>query len=967
MFTEQIYDKIINLYHINFLKYFTNPSQMKVSKSLLIFFPLFFLSQFIHSQLITSNPIFATADDSVEVIFDASLGSGGLENFGGDVYAHTGVITNLSTSGSDWKYVKTNWGVNIPATKLTRLGLNLYSLKISPSIRQYYGVPVSESILKIAFVFRSATEVNGSFLEGKTESGGDIYLDVYQSGLNIAINKPSSGSLILEPNDTFDIIVNSLNSDSLFLIVNNNLVASTVTNSISYTFNATVYGENKIKAIAKNSNSQVADSFSLFVRPPVKFEAMPAGMKDGINYIDGQSAYLVLFSPFKEYAFVVGDFNNWTIDTPYYMKRTPDSLYFWLKIENLIPQKEYIFQYFVDGNLKIGDPYAEKVSDPWNDQYITSSTYPNMLPYPTGKTTGIATVLQTNQPTFAWKHSNFTKTDYKDLRVYELLVRDFTANHSFKGVIDSLNYLKNLGINAIELMPVTEFEGNLSWGYNPNFYFAIDKYYGTKNDLKTLIDTCHSMGISVILDVVFNHSFGSSPYVQLWWEGGAPAANSPFFNTVAKHDYNVGFDMNHESIYTKRYVSSALQFYIEEFKFDGFRFDLSKGFTQKNTLGNTSAWALYDGGRVFILSSYADSIRKYNPDAHIIFEHFSDNTEETVYSNDNIMVWGNLNYNYLEGAMGYNSAGKSNFNWISYKNRGWQNPTAMGYMESHDEERLMYKVETFGANADDYNIKELQTGLERAELAATFFLTVPGPKMIWQFGELGYDISIDYNGRTGEKPIKWDYFNDENRHNLYELYSALNKLRAEDSIFNTQNFTIDAANAVKYIKLTNGDKNMIVAGNWGTTSGYVYPDFPKAGIWYDYFSGNSIEVKGADDTLIFEPGEFHIFTDKKLELPNYTINRWTLNKPLGGQVLYAYPNPTNGDLNLFINPESSEIVSVNLKVFDFAGNEKASTTFAVKDELYTNLSKLGITLQPGVYLIVAIINETAYYSKVIIF
>ncbi len=209
-------------------------------------------------------------------------------------------------------------------------------------------------------------------------------------------------------------------------------------------------------------------------------------------------------------------------------------------------------------------------------------------------TTGIATVLQTAQQPYSWQINDFTPPAVEDMVVYELLIRDFTALHSYQSLSDTINYFKRLGVNVIELMPVSEFEGNISWGgYNPNYYFAPDKYYGPKNTLKTFIDLCHANGIAVVLDIVLNHSFGTSPpYVMLYWDkiNKRPSANSPFYNPIAKHDFNVGYDFNHESQATKAFTKRVVNFWITEYKIDGFRFDLSKGFTQKNTLGNTAAW-----------------------------------------------------------------------------------------------------------------------------------------------------------------------------------------------------------------------------------------------------------------------------------------------------------------------------------------------------------------------------------------
>ncbi len=160
--------------------------------------------------------------------------------------------------------------------------------------------------------------------------------------------------------------------------------------------------------------------------------------------------------------------------------------------------------------MKIADPYSEKILDPANDGGISASVYPGLKPYPAGQS-GIVSVLQTAAPAYTWRNNSFTGADKKNLIIYEVLLRDFTDAHSWQTMIDTLSYIQRLGINAIELMPVTEFEGNDSWGYNPSFSFAPDKYYGTKNKLKEFIDYCHSKNISVIMDVVPNHCYGHSP------------------------------------------------------------------------------------------------------------------------------------------------------------------------------------------------------------------------------------------------------------------------------------------------------------------------------------------------------------------------------------------------------------------------------------------------------------------------
>ncbi|MBE0642241.1 MAG: T9SS type A sorting domain-containing protein [Bacteroidales bacterium] len=622
----------------------------------------------------------------------------------------------------------------------------------------------------------------------------------------------------------------------------------------------------------------------------------------------------------------------------------------------------------MDGELRIGDPYTQKVSDPWNDSWIPASTYPGLIQYPSGKTSGIASVLRIQDEEYVWKTSGFTPPAPEKMVVYELLVRDFSEKHNFQGVIDSLAYLKRLGVNAVELMPVNEFEGNNSWGYNPNYYFAVDKYYGRKNDLKRLIDTLHSHGIAVILDVVYNHTFGSGPYVQLYWDkaNNRPSAASPFYNMTARHDFNVGFDMNHESAATRRLVGRALKFWLEEFRVDGYRFDLSKGFTQKNTLGNPSAMAQYDASRIAILSGYADTVWSVNPQAFVILEHFAENTEEVELQSRGMMLWSNHNHAFAEGTMGYNGGNKSDLSWMSWLNRGFAAPRAIGYAESHDEERLMYKALQWGASNGGYDVKDSVTALQRMQLSALFLLGLPGPRMIWQFGELGYDYSIDYNGRTGEKPIRWDYFDNKHRRSLYSFYAAMNALRAGSATFHTQDFDVSVVGAVKSIVLQHPGMNAVIVGNFDVKEQEAELNFPSEGIWYDHFSGDSLKLKTTSYTIDLAPGQFHLFTDKKLEPSAGVEPIWRLPPQFEQGMLHIYPNPSAGDISFYLELPDGKEGKASLELSDLAGRRVGSIELTVKGRVVVPLSDLGLNLAVGTYLCTFSFDGRSETEKLII-
>ncbi len=818
-----------------------------------------FITLSVSGQIIKTEPFFPTADQAVSITFNATLGDAGLADFEGDVYAHTGVLTDKSSSSSNWRYVIAEWNENTEKAKLTRIGKNLYQLKIEPSIRAFYGVPEGEKITDLAFVFRNS---DGS-KQGKETESADIFVNVVEPGLNVTIFKPYANPTLVEKNDELEIEAHSINATNLSLFIDGKLKKETSTNDIYETLTVAELGLHKIKVIATDGNKTAADSVEYFVKGQTSVAELPDGLVNGINYIDDNSLTLVLYAPHKEFVYVMGDFNDWKLDNHFMMNKTPDGKHFWIKINNLEKGKEYIYQYFIDGVLRIADPYAEKLSDPWNDKYISETSYPNLIAYPEGKTTGIASVFQTAQTPYDWEITNFVAPEKENLVIYELHIRDWSDLSNINTVLDSIGYFQELGINAIELMPINEFEGNDSWGYNPSFYFAADKYYGTKNDYKKFIDVCHKHGIAVIIDMVLNHSFGQSPFVQMYFEGNAPSAENPWYNSSCPHsDWCWGNDFDHESKVTQKLIDRINAYWLQEYNVDGFRFDFTKGFTNKT---DPAAWK-YDQSRVDILTRMSDKIWEVNPNAYVILEHLTENKEEKALADYGMLIWGNMNRAYSNAAMGYGEA--SNFDWASYKFRGWNKANLISYMESHDEERMMYQLLNHGNSLGSYSTRDFAVALQRVELAAAFFFTIPGPKMIWQFGELGYDYSIDYNERVGRKPIKWEYFNNPNRKRLYQVFSALIKLKTQNEAFKSTDFTTNLKREMRRIVIKDEQMDVVVLGNFGMFEGAIEPKFTTTGKWYDFFSGEEIEITDADMYIVLEAGEYRIYTTKQLEKPN---------------------------------------------------------------------------------------------------
>ena len=824
---------------------------------------------------ITVEPAYPNADEACVIKFNPQSGNP-LYNHSGDLYGHLGVVVE-----GEWMFVPTDWGTTDKKTRFTKVADNSWELKLEPSIREYFGSGQTP-LNMIAIIVRSA-----------------------------------DGSIKSHDADQFC----SVKEEKYF-----------------------------------NES---------FTPDPLVFETMPADVRHGINYNDNGSVTFVLYDKDKDgkrfdYCYIVGDWNEWERVKEGAMKRDNEAGCWWITLDGFDADKEYRFQYRLgnqpSSDIRVSDPYTEIVYDQWNDQYIDG-----VPAFPEGARQ-LVSAFQINRPEYSWKHSDFKVEDKNDLVIYEMLFRDFTTSQDIAGAMERLDYIENLGVNAVQLMPVQEFDGNNSWGYNPNHWFALDKYYGTREEYKAFIDECHSRGLAVIIDVVYNHATGSHPWAKMWWSGSATAENNPFFNVLPTHPYNVYHDMNHENPMVKEHVKRSLEYLLTEYDVDGFRFDLTKGFTQKQTDPDVAAWGRYDQSRVDILKGYADYIWSVNSDAVVIFEHLSDWDEEKVLAQHGIQLWRNVNHEYRSAVSG----GQGNFsNMYSTSPFGG----FVGYMESHDEERLcygatsstasvtwgicgtltswgsspditmsadgpffvaknvtfaaddMFKIRgnstwddafNYGASTKGYKLPldkgyqltvgsgsqdmavpaagsydvyfcpDVQTiwlmtvgkrpaepsvtpgetedaltvAMRRAGASAAFFLTVPGPKMIWQFGEIGYDYSIDYNDRTGEKPVVTDeYMAVPERKALYDTYAVLLQFRRENPRFFDQDadFEWTPAGTIKKITCSVDGKTFHVVGNFGKSStGYTVP----AGSWTDYINGGAVS-----GNITLKQGEFRLLTD----------------------------------------------------------------------------------------------------------
>ncbi|MNQ10777.1 Malto-oligosyltrehalose trehalohydrolase [compost metagenome] len=924
-----------------------------MKKTLLFIF--FLLSIIADAQQITVSPAIFQVNEPIKIT--ASFVSSTCNTMGTNptkVYMHAGI----GNEGNPWQVVKGNWGADDGVGLMTKEANGTWSITITPSV--YFGLTSGQqtAATKMGIVFRSA---NGSQTLKLAPSCSDFFVNV--GSFQVTLTSPVENSTtIINSGSSFNITATNTGGAGSYTLKANGTTINTNASTSSYSYTHTnIIGNQNYELIATQGATTVSKKFAVVVNPNTVSEAMPAGLVDGINYnpADFTKATLVLDAPLKDFVYVAGSFNNWQPTSAYAMKKDPSSGKFWLEITGLVSGENNMYQYWVvdatplansPSMVKTADPYSTLVLSPYDDSSIPASKYPNMPVYPVGQNFEV-TVLKTGQTPYNWQVTNFEKPQKEKLVVYEVLVRDFDAARSYQSLIDRIDYFKNLKINAIELMPVMEFEGNESWGYNTSFHMALDKFYGTSDKLKEFVDLCHQNGIAVILDVALNHAFGRNPMVRMWMSDpdgdgfGSPTAENPYFNTVAKHSYSVGEDFNHQSLKTQYYVNRVIKQWIEEYKIDGFRWDLTKGFTQLCTAGDNACTDSYKQDRVDVLKKYADFSWTIDPTHYTIFENLGTDTEEKEWADyriaetpsKGIMMWGKMTKEYNQLSMGY--ASESNIFRMYSANRGFTANRLMGYAESHDEERLMYKNVQYGASNGSYNVKTLNTALSRMSAIGAVSLLIPGPKMIWHFGELGMDDSIfscnngTVNDETATTPgdckldtkpqPQWteNWLGDSNRNKIYNDWAKMITLKKTEPVFLGTATMTNATTLAVNIKITNSSltstqlKDVVILANFDTVAQNMIPGFQYTGAWYNLMDNSTINVADVNTPINLAPGEYRIYGNKQANLAIEDFEK--------GNQVSLYPNPVADYFTLGFKTSKVDIYSITgqlVKTFNTNGN-----------------------------------------------
>ena len=855
------------------------------------------LSLFSHAQ-ITTVPTFIHKGyiGEITVIFNPNQSNKGMAN-AKQCYAHTGITYN----GKSWQNCGT-WRDGLDKYKMTKNDDGNWELRITPDLYTYYGVPATTEVTQLCFVFNDG---KGGNLEGKDANGDDFFVSLYDEGLVLQCLSPLTDIMVAAGEQvTFSYITSE--EASFTLTVNGDTRATSSGTAFEQTVTFSDKGNYDITVTATDGTDTRTITRTVTVMAATVCKPLPEGIELGQNFDASNRAKVTLctfaagdkrandpseLEPAKA-VYIVGDFNGWKLSEQYQMYR--DSCHFWLPL-TVAPGVEFKYQYLVvraDGKqVYVSDAFAPV-------QYWTNNAYRSSL--------------KTAQQPYKWSEAtiNFQRPDKNNLVIYELWTYDYTSERNFEGLLKRLDYIQHLGVNAIELMPVCEFDGDYNWGYSPNHYFAVDTQYGTPDQFRRLIDAIHERGMAVIIDMVFNHATGNNPQNKLY-PYGSDLAYNPWFNTTAPHSDNVYEDWNHDFPETRKMFTRALKYWLTEYKVDGFRMDLSHGFCGKT-------YDAYDN----ICHYYDNAIRAVSDDAYFILEHWGSKmgTERPKLIQKGMLCWHNINSAYSQMAMGFQTS-----DGIAEANRKGY----VSYCESHDEERNYYKAKSYGNGIVKTNQEKR---ISRVPMTVALNVLLDGPKMIWQFEELGYDYSINStkgstvissDNRTSvkEQPELLGWFTDSLRMAQYDKVSKIINLRTHvlpDLFMGTpKQSQLAAGKAVKSILWESDTVSLFVAGN--TAPAQPQTVTVPNGVWYSYLTGAA--VKSGSRTLL--AGDVLILTSRMFTTGITPVRTVSISHSVtDGVVFFSEP--------------------VSAQAFDLAGNLVAAATNAAHIDL--SASPAGIYL-----------------------
>ncbi len=440
--------------------------------------------------------------------------------------------------------------------------------------------------------------------------------------------------------------------------------------------------------------------------------------------------------------------------------------------------------------------------------------------------------------TYIWQHDDTPLPENHELVIYEMHVADFTGGEldshkrgKFLDAIEKLDYLKDLGINAIELMPVNEYPGDYSWGYKVRHFFAVESSYGSTADLKKFIDECHSRGIRVFMDGIYNHTDEECPLMLVdrnyWYYEYMHYPEDPGNYWGPEFNYD-NYDEKLDVKPAWKYVGDVVKYWVEEYHIDGIRFD-----------------AVRQLANVEFLDWLAKQSKKntINKPFYNIAEYIPDTKEITSPDGPLDACWHeSFRYFMIPSICGESFELEQLKEVLDPKRQGYATAiNVINYLATHDREHLFREL-------GDRSIFD-EAAFTRAKLGAVLLITAMGIPMLWMGEEFG-EHKRKSQTVTQPKKIAWPLLEREENRNLFEYYKALITLRQKNPALQSDNIEFFAENAdakvFAYHRWDNAGNRVAVVVNFSDVNltGYQVPNFPECGHWRDWLGSEMIGENG---------------------------------------------------------------------------------------------------------------------------
>lgn len=579
----------------------------------------------------------------------------------------------------------------------------------------------------------------------------------------------------------------------------------------------------------------------------------------------------------------------------------------WIELD--LPGGEYEYEYLLINGNKIADPFSRRLTN--------------------GKTRieigpgGISTADD-----FIWSSNDYIRPSLDTLIIYELHVDDFSAQGNGQGtfldVIDRLDHLKMAGINAIELLPITEFPGTHSWGYDPQLMSAVEENYGTPEEFMRLVDEAHSRGIAVIIDLVWNHIKSTSPI----WEIQPDYDLNPYIKLHTDLNPNEAegswgmLDWDHFNPNTIDYINRVNKIWVDEYRVDGFRFDAMY----------MIGWDMQQ--QEYGIPAWSTELRNHDPTIYQIAEHLPSNPW-LIENTDLSSGWhDSFHDRLLNDVHGQSLSTMSIMRQIVglHEYSDWSDPynsrtQAVKYMVSHDEQSILQEMVTFNS----YSIEEARS---RDKFYATILFTSLGIPMLFQGQEFGLQTGWDDDNNNGNyddeklqyRPVDWSLLNTDIGQSHLEHYSKLAKLRKsnpafyEGTFYDLYRYTSQKVIVYGYKDESpnNNDDQVVVVANFSSLERTIENvPFLSSGIWYDALNPTNVITIDEDnyyDEYSIPAKSAIVFTNRDYQL---AIPSSYESVPDQFQLVECYPNPFNGKLN--IRYHINNVSNIYATIYDLSG------------------------------------------------